>query len=172
MLRVPGGLPDGEYRSHLWIRQEADPEKFRQSIEPADPNATSISIQMLTGVTIPVIVRKGNLRAEAGIDNLAATETGGYVNIAYNLTRTGTKSIYGNMDFVCNEGAVNEFLLSSLRGVGVYEEINYRTRQHRYMKKDLSQSCDTMTVNFYDALQSDDPKTNLSATSTIAVQKL
>src|SRR5690242_21511702 len=62
--RPPQGLPDGEYRVHLLFRAVPPPTPaVAQSSEPA--NGVHLRLIPIYGVTIPVIVRLGNLQATA-----------------------------------------------------------------------------------------------------------
>src|SRR5215217_1649011 len=67
--RPPQGLPDGEYRVHMLFR----------AIPPANPvvkagaepeKGLRFQLTPIYGVTIPVIVRLGNLQATGGIANV------------------------------------------------------------------------------------------------------
>lgn len=65
--RFPEGLPDGEYRAHLLFR--GVPEAIAATtVHPR--SGLSVALTPIYGVTIPVIVRKGALRASAAISNV------------------------------------------------------------------------------------------------------
>src|SRR5215210_1627591 len=72
--RAPQGLADGEYRAHLLFR--AIPEA-RPATAPVPVKGVSFRLTPVYGVTIPVIVRLGNLSATAGIANVAKSSEGG-----------------------------------------------------------------------------------------------
>ena len=69
-VRVPEELPDGEYRAHMLFRAVPKP---RPAVESEDQGeGFSIRLTPIYGVTIPVIVRNGNLSALAAIANRAS----------------------------------------------------------------------------------------------------
>src|SRR3954469_22576399 len=76
------------------------------------------------GVTIPVIVRLGNLQATAGIANvhLDKGEDGNSV-VSLELSRSGTRSTYGEVR-VLKPGVKDPIAVQ--KGVAVYTEVNSR----------------------------------------------
>ena len=120
--RPPQGLADGEYRVHLLFR----------AIPPATPvvtaaGATTGGLQLqltpVYGVTIPAIVRIGNLDAKAGIANVRLEEKDGKPMIGLDLTRSGTRSTFGEIR-VLKSGVKDP--VGVLRGVAVYTEVGSR----------------------------------------------
>ena len=82
--RAPQGLADGEYRVHLLFR--AIPEA-RPATAPAPTQGVSFRLTPVYGVTIPVIVRLGNLDGDRGIANVAKAVDRGKPVIALDLSR-------------------------------------------------------------------------------------
>lgn len=64
-------LEEGEYRSHLYFR--AVPKQEPQGKEPLSTDTTTIGIRLIPiyGISIPVIVRIGNLSVSCTISDLA-----------------------------------------------------------------------------------------------------
>lgn len=118
--RVPAGLPDGEYRVHLLFRAIPDP---RAVTAPADFQGVGFKLTPIYGVTIPVIVRLGNLEAKAGIADVKLTTHNGRKAIAVDLTRSGSRSTYGEIRVV-KDGLKEP--LAELKGVAVYRELQQR----------------------------------------------
>jgi hypothetical protein len=120
--RPPAGLPDGEYRVHLLFR--AIPPATPVTQAAATP-ATGLSFKLtpVYGVTIPVIVRLGNLSVEAGISNVHLENRDGKPAIAMELSRTGSRSTFGEVR-VLKSGVKAPIALS--RAVAVYTELNQR----------------------------------------------
>ena len=117
--RPPQGLPDGEYRVHLLFR--AIPSSPPIQATPADaPKGLNLQLIPIYGVTIPVIVRLGNLEAKAGISNVVLEKKDGKPVIALDLSRTGSRSTYGEVR-VLKPGVKDPIAL--LKGVAVYTEI-------------------------------------------------
>lgn len=120
-VRPPANLPDGEYRVHMLFRAIPDPRPVTQ--EAAQTSGISIDLRPIYGVTIPVIVRAGQLSAQTSISDAKLVTINGRQGVSFELTRTGTRSVYGDVRLV-RKGA-SPLLLS--RGVAVYPEITHRT---------------------------------------------
>ena len=120
--RPPQGLPDGEYRVHLLFR--AIPPA-RPAVIPASEPVKGVHFQLtpVYGVTIPVIVRLGNLEAKAGIANVRLEKKDGVPEIALELSRSGTRSTFGEVR-VLKAGIKDPIAIQ--KGVGVYTEIGTR----------------------------------------------
>jgi hypothetical protein len=75
------------------------------------------------GVTIPVIVRLGNLEAKGGIANVQLDKKNGAPAVSLDLTRSGSRSTFGEVR-VLRAGVKDP--IASQRGVAVYTEIGMR----------------------------------------------
>ncbi len=75
------------------------------------------------GVTIPVIIRLGNLEASAGIANVQLERKDSGAAIGLDLTRTGTRSTYGEVR-VLKAGVKDPVALQ--KGVAIYTEVPQR----------------------------------------------
>ena len=121
----PGAeLPDGEYRVHMSfaalpkVRPVAPPE---EGAAPAQ--GFSVRIKPVYGITIPIIVRKGNLEVSAGLANPRLEETPEGPIFAVDIPRTGQASFYGDL-LVYPQGKDEPAFVA--RGLGVYPEISSR----------------------------------------------
>ncbi len=94
LSRLPADAKDGEYRSHLLI-QEIPKAKPTQAVDGADDGNLGVSVTAIFGITLPVILRKGDLSADVTLSAPMVRRDGEdtYLDIAVN--RTGTKSIIG-----------------------------------------------------------------------------
>jgi len=119
--RAPEGLADGEYRVHLLFRAVPSP---RPIAKPGEAKGVAISLTPIYGVTIPVIVRLGNLSAKAGIADVRVAKLAGKPAIALDLSRSGDRSTYGEIR-VFKPGVTDP--IAQQRGVAVYKEIAGRT---------------------------------------------
>ncbi len=120
--RPPQGLPDGEYRVHLLFRAVPPPNPVvASSVEP--PKGVHLRLIPIYGVTIPVIVRLGNLQASAGISDVRLEEKDGKRAVALELSRTGSRSTFGEVR-VLKPGVKDPVAIN--RTVAVYTEINNR----------------------------------------------
>ncbi len=121
--RPPAGLPDGEYRVHLLFR----------AIPPATPVAhaasapakgLSFKLTPIYGVTIPVIVRLGNLDVQSAISDVRLDTLDGRRVITLDLSRTGRRSTFGEVR-VFKPGVKDPIALA--RAVAVYTDIGKRS---------------------------------------------
>ena len=122
--RAPQGLPDGEYRVHMLFRAipPAHPVTAAQSIEP--PKGLRFALIPVYGVTIPVIVRFGNLSAKAGIANVHLETKDGKPTVALDLSRSGDRSTFGEVR-VLKSGVRDPIAIQ--RAVAVYKEVATRS---------------------------------------------
>lgn len=118
--RAPQGLPDGEYRVHLLFRAVPKPRPVEERMQG---EGLSFKLIPVYGVTIPVIVRFGQLEVQAGISG-ARVDTSGDKAIVVDVTRQGERSVYGDID-VSKPG--EDEPLAEIRGVALYTEVAHRT---------------------------------------------
>ncbi|WP_260581654.1 hypothetical protein [Sphingopyxis sp. PET50] len=74
-VRVPEGTPPGEYRAHMLFRAVPDAAPAADPAKPATTGGVSIALTPIYGITIPVIVRVGDLGAEARIGEARVVDT-------------------------------------------------------------------------------------------------
>lgn len=118
--RAPQGLPDGEYRAHLLFRAVPPP---RPVTAPQQVKGIAFQLIPIYGVTIPVVIRLGNLQAKAGIANVQLTRQDGKPAVAVELSRAGDRSVFGDVR-VFKTGIKDPIAIQ--RGVAVYTEIGTR----------------------------------------------
>jgi hypothetical protein len=119
-VRAPANLPDGEYRAHMLFR--GIPDAKPPSTEP--PKAgISIALVPIYGVTIPIIIRKGALKATAAISDAKMVKTEEGLAFAFTLARSGDRSTYGRVR-VTKVGVPKPLI--DARGIAVYAEISSR----------------------------------------------
>ncbi len=118
--RISPELPDGEYRAHMLFRAVPD----AQPVVEGPRQGVSISLTPIYGVTIPVIIRKGALQASAAISNLHLNRESGQVSLAFDLSRSGDRSVYGRVR-VTKAGLSKP--VYEARGIAVYAELAART---------------------------------------------
>ena len=121
--RPPQGLPDGEYRVHLLFRAIPPAIPVVKAAAPEEEKGLHFQLTPVYGVTIPVIVRLGNLQATAGIANVHLDKKDGNPVVALELSRSGTRSTYGEVRVL--KAGVKE-PIAFQKGVAVYTEINSR----------------------------------------------
>jgi P pilus assembly chaperone PapD len=115
-------LPDGEYRAHMLFR--AIPKTPEATAEESPANGLKINLIPVYGVTIPVIVRKGELKATAAIANAEiARNAEGVQALQFDLARSGERSVFGEVHV--NKPGVAEPLMVA-KGIAVYPELASR----------------------------------------------
>ena len=118
--RAPAGIPDGEYRAHLLFRAIPPP---RPVAPPVEVKGVSFELIPIYGVTIPVVVRMGNLSAKVGIANVAMTQLAGKPAVSLDLTRAGDRSVFGDVR-IFKAGIKDPIAIQ--RGVAIYTEVGTR----------------------------------------------
>lgn len=83
---------DGEYVSHLLIQEM--PHAFHIE-EKAAPDELKIDIRALYGVTIPIIIDKGNLTDKGWLESVKLLRASDEVLVT--VGRSGTRSFWGNI---------------------------------------------------------------------------
>jgi P pilus assembly chaperone PapD len=120
---APQGVPDGEYRVHMLFRAIPPATPVVKAAAPEADKGLHFQLTPVYGVTIPVIVRLGNLQATAGITNVQLEKKDGNAFVSLDLTRSGTRSTYGEVR-VLKDGVKDPVALQ--KGVAVYTEVNSR----------------------------------------------
>lgn len=120
-VRTPEALPDGEYRVHMLFRAIPDAKPAVATDRPRE--GVSIALTPIYGVTIPIIVRQGNLSAKAAISDARIEKGTDRDLFSFALARTGNRSTYGRVR-VLRQGV--EKPLIDARGIAVYTELSDR----------------------------------------------
>jgi P pilus assembly chaperone PapD len=130
-VRKPAGLAQGEYRSHLLIRAVPTTGAGR-SIEQKSGNGVEISLAVIPGVALPVIIRQGDLSAQTSLSGFsyepaAMTQGGERASLTFRLNRTGTKSVYGDLEATYfAPGSDEGLLVSQVNQLAVYTPNDHR----------------------------------------------
>ena len=121
-VRLPEGTPPGEYRAHMLFRSV--PDTAPASVEPKPAGeGVSIALTPIYGITIPVIVRVGDLGADATIGEAWVSDTQDGPAFNFDLARSGNRSVYGDIE-VTRPGVPEPLLVA--RGIAVYPEVSAR----------------------------------------------
>jgi P pilus assembly chaperone PapD len=120
----PQGLADGEYRVHLLFRAIPPATPVVQAAAPSEQHkGLSFQLTPVYGITIPVIVRLGNLQAKAAIANVHLDKKDGNSGISMDISRSGERSTFGEVR-VLKPGVKDPIALQ--KAVAVYTELNLR----------------------------------------------
>jgi hypothetical protein len=120
-------MEPGEYRSHLYFR--AVPEEEIKPLENTeienDEDAFSVNITPIYGISIPIIIRSGEVNALATLTDLKIPNFQ-EPEISFTLNREGNISVYG--DFIVEYFPVKgePFIVGRQNGVAIYTTINKR----------------------------------------------
>jgi len=110
LLQLPADLPDGEYRSHILVQQVP---KASEPPPPDKPEGLSVTIKAIFGVSVPVIIRKGQLDATASLSDVHALRLpDGRSAVGLRLNRAGTRSLRGDLSVLVDgapAGQLNNF---------------------------------------------------------------
>lgn len=111
----------GEYRSHVYFRAIPNEKPLGEEEAVGDTNTIGIKLVPIFGISIPVIIRNGDLDvalnlSDANID--LKSDTIPLLGVTFN--RSGTKSVYGDLtvNWVSPEGETIE--VGIVRGIAVY----------------------------------------------------
>jgi len=120
LLRKPKNLEDGEYRSHLLL-QGMPPKDLGLDIEKENVKSDEIAIKLIPvfGISIPVIVKNGEISSNITIDNAEIIE-GDERILSFDFIREGNASSYGNVEVVYTDEAGKSHTLSQVNGVSVF----------------------------------------------------
>ena len=146
--RAPAGLADGEYRAHLLFRAVPPP---RPVAPPAQVKGVSFELIPIYGVTIPVVIRMGNLVAKVGIANVALVKSDGKPAVALDLTRAGDRSVFGDVR-VFKAGIKDPIAIQ--RAVAIYTEVGTRHMVIPVNPDFAAAAAGPVTVDFVEATDS------------------
>tara|TARA_R110002110_G_scaffold27728_4_gene100410 strand:+ start:156 stop:926 length:771 start_codon:yes stop_codon:yes gene_type:complete len=145
-VRAPEGLADGEYRVHLLFR--AIPEARSVTDQAVPEGGFTIALTPIYGVTIPIIVRYGNLQATAAIANGRMETDANGQSFAFDLSRSGDRSTYGEIR-ITKPGLAEPVMVA--RGIAVYPEVAKRTVSLPVPPDIAAQLNGAVTVAYYES---------------------
>lgn len=116
MTTNSAGLAPGEYRSHLRLMSAPVSAGRSTSEEDGSDNSLSIELVAIRSITVPVILRVGQLDASATVD-AAALSDAAPDQLVVKLTRAGTRSTYGDISVTVDGEAEPAWIV---RGVAIY----------------------------------------------------
>jgi hypothetical protein len=145
-VRAPEGLADGEYRVHLLFR--GIPEARSVTDQTVPEGGFTIALTPIYGVTIPIIVRYGNLQATAAIANGRMEKDADGQSFAFDLSRSGDRSTYGEIRIT--KPGVDEPVMIA-RGIAVYPEVTKRTVSLPVPPEVAAQLTGPISVAYYES---------------------
>jgi len=124
-VRKPSDLADGEYRSHMFFRAVPDETAGRSVTDDTDLEEGELRIQLIPvyGITIPVIVRQGDLSAEASLSGVAVLpeDADGPQRISLTMGRSGDRSLFGDLTATYTPSSGGEpLVVAQISRLGLY----------------------------------------------------
>jgi P pilus assembly chaperone PapD len=114
-------LADGEYRAHLLFQAIPKPRDVTQ--DALAGNEIKIQLIPIYGISIPIIVRKGQLKATAAIANARLGSSVEGPALMFDLQRSGNKSVFGEVH-VTKQGEKDPVIVA--KAIAVYPEVGSR----------------------------------------------
>lgn len=97
--RKPSDLAKGEYMAALTIKPTDIEDKNQDTSTKRAPTQSTVSVEMQVSVTLPLILRQGELDANISISEVAfAKDTNGQPALSVQLKRDGGRSINAYME--------------------------------------------------------------------------
>ncbi len=129
-LRKPAELAEGEYRSHV-LFQAVPAADVPEPETAATEQALSFKLTPIFGITIPIIVRHGNLKAQLAISKAQASppeKAEAPWTLAFSLERRGNSSVLGDLKVQVEKGGQLQrgLVLSQMKGIGIYTGLEAR----------------------------------------------
>lgn len=123
LLRKPEGLAAGEYRSHLMFQEV--PAEGGQDVEAlgAPEKGVAIRLTPIFRIAIPVLVRQGELEAEARLSDitfLPPANEGASPRLSLILHQTGSRSLFGDMTVTFVPASGPEVEAARIKGLPLY----------------------------------------------------
>lgn len=113
-------MKDAEYRSHVYFRAVPD-EKPLGDLPSQDSASIGIRLIPIFGISIPVIVRVGDLKVNVDITNANVVATSDSVTeLALTFSRIGDKSVYGDLTVKWQPESGDAVEVGLVRGIAVY----------------------------------------------------
>ncbi len=119
-------MNDGEYRSHMYFRSEESYEPLGKS-KPDSVKTISVKLTPIYGISIPVIIRSGELIVSATLSDFEMqTNQEAAPMLKLTINRVGNMSVIGDLsvEYVPEKG--NAIEIGKLKNVAVYPEISKR----------------------------------------------
>ncbi|MES2140860.1 MAG: molecular chaperone [Bacteroidota bacterium] len=97
-LQKTDQMVPGEYRSHLYFRSMPDIKPLGEKEIQKDTASISVKLIPVFGITIPIIIRKGETTAQVSLSNISFQKVFDSIPVLkLNFNRTGNISVYGDI---------------------------------------------------------------------------
>jgi len=121
-------MQNGEYRSHVYFRAVPNEKLLGDEQNNADTAAIGIKLVPIFGISIPVIIRNGDLQVKVDLTALKLdTKSDTVPNLTIKFERTGDKSVYGDLSVMWASTLGEPIEVGVVRGLAVYTPNKSRT---------------------------------------------
>ena len=145
-LQSMDALPDGEYRAHMLFR--AIPKTQAATDAKDIGNGLKIQLIPIYGVTIPIIVRKGNLEATASLANVKIGADNEGPTLQFDLSRKGARSVFGEIH-VTKPGVAEPLMVA--KGIAIYPEVETRQVSLPFGPELAARMHGEVVISYYEA---------------------
>lgn len=142
-IRPSADLPDGEYRAHLLFRA------IPPAPTPGEVISEGLSFELIPiyGITIPIIIRHGDLTAVATLTDARLITTADGPALHIDMQRSGNRSIYGELRVM--KPGVSEPIVK-VRGIAIYPEVTGRAVVLQLTDEQVAQLTGPITIGYYE----------------------
>jgi len=120
-------LEPGEYRSHLYFRSLTPPKALGEEDIKKDSSLVSIKLSPIFGITIPVIIRKGESTTTLTITDVKFEKAdNGISKLNLKINRTGNMSAYGDLSVLYIDTKGKEYKIGLSQGIAIYSPNSFR----------------------------------------------
>jgi P pilus assembly chaperone PapD len=116
-LNKPAQIKPGEYRSHLYVRAVPLPTPLGQEAKEAS-STIAVKLVPVFGLSIPVIIRKGETNAAVAFSDLSLNNS--TKTVSFGLNRTGNASVYGDISVTHTAPDGKKTVVALVKGLAVY----------------------------------------------------
>jgi len=125
--RRKADMKAGEYRSHLYFRSEQNYNPLGMGKSNKDKKLLNVQLIPIFGVSIPIIIRVGDVNVSVTLSNLELMPLHGNTqNMKLTINRTGNISTYGDITVQYVPARGKPVLVGTVAGVGVYTNLSKR----------------------------------------------
>jgi hypothetical protein len=146
-VRRTVNMPDGEYRSHIYFRSEND---YAPLSKETNDTLKTVSVKLIPvfGISIPVIIRVGNVSATASLSNLSLDLKNKKDEFNFTINRAGNASMYGDLIVEYIQDNKKAIKIGEMNGVAVYTNIKKRKIAIKVNIEDISLNKGKIKVSY------------------------
>ncbi len=123
LIRKPKDLEIGEYRSHLLVQSVPKPEAMRDIEEALSESGVRIGLVVIPSITIPIIVRAGELAASSTLSEVRLAKPTGATQLprlSFRINRSGNRSLFGDLTVTYENDVGGRYVLAQANKLAVY----------------------------------------------------